>query len=136
MHIRDRIRCLDLFIQKVIANRNSTFSNTTIPGRLEVKREIKHSFRLPRKKHNSFHLTVKDKLSFGRVSGPFSIEVTVSGAVFLTEELTPKELSSLLKNKENINFLINQSLPYSCAAIAYLTDQMGFSPVILAPKYP
>ena len=137
MHLRDRIRCLDFFIKKVSATRNSTFSHRVMSSnRIAVKREVKHSIVLPKKKKDSFEISVKDRLAFGRAQGPFSIEITVGGVIYLTEEMEPREIASMLKDKENINFLINQSLPYSCATIAYLTDRMGFSPIILAPKSP
>ncbi len=135
LHIRDKINCLDLSVKKVSANKNTSFSHDKLKGRLKVKREIKHSFKIPGRKTDTFQMTVRDRLSFGRAKGPFTIEVVVSGTVILNEQTEPRILKGLLKKSENIDFLVNQGLHYSCASIAYLTDQMGFSPIVLAPKY-
>jgi preprotein translocase subunit SecB len=132
--IKDKIRSLEFFISKVAAKRNSGFSQNSATGRLAIKREVKHSFELPKALKDSFRLTIIDRLTFGKVRGPFSMEITVRGVVSLKEKHSQKELASLLKERENIEFLINQGLPYSCSTVSYLTERMGFSPIILAPK--
>jgi preprotein translocase subunit SecB len=132
--IRDKIRCLEYFVSKVAATRNANFSQRSTPGDLTIKREVKHSFELPKKKGDSFRITLSDRLTFGKGQGPFSMEITLRGVVFLNEEINPAELASILKDKDNIDFLVNQGLPYSCSTVAYLTERMGFSPIILAPK--
>ena len=135
MHIRDKIHCLDLSVKKVSASKNASFTHNSQKKRLQVKREIKHSFKVPGRKTDSFQMTVRDRLTFGKARGPFTIEVVISGTVRLNEEIDSRILSGLLKNSANVDFLVNQGLHYSCASIAYLTDQMGFSPIVLAPKY-
>jgi preprotein translocase subunit SecB len=132
--IRDTIRCLEFIVSKVVATRNASFSQGSAPGKLAIKRQVKHSVELPKKSKDSFRITLTDKLTFGKGQGPFTMEITVRGVVLLKEQMPPGELASLLKNKDNIDFLINQGLPYSCSTVAYLTERMGFSPIILAPK--
>jgi len=101
-----------------------------------MKREIKHSFDIPLQPSKRFSILVRDKVSFGSGKGPFDIEIVVVGFVFLKEEMNASQKKALLKDSENTNFLINQCLPHTSAAVAYLTDRMGFSPIILAPKFP
>lgn len=101
-----------------------------------MKRDIKHSFDIPPNPHKKFSIAVRDRLSFSPGAGPFDIEIVVVGLVFLKEEMKPSQIKALLKDRDNTNFLINQCLPHTSAAVAYLTDRMGFSPVILAPKFP
>lgn len=134
--MKDYIRCIDFFIDKVAATKNSGFSKKSSHSKLSIKRNVKHSFQFPGKKGNSFRITVKDRVTFGKVRGPFNLEITIGGVVYLKDEMTPSQLKKLMKVEANVEFLINQSLPYSCSLVAYLTDRMGFSPIILAPKTP
>ncbi len=137
MHIREKVKGIDFLLKKVCANRGAISPAKVKSGNIEMKREIRHSFEIPRGSMNkTFSIAVRDMVSFRPGAGPFDIEITVVGFVFLQEEMKGTAIRSLLKDKENINFLINQCLPHSSAAIAYLTDRMGFSPVILAPKFP
>ncbi|HHL39122.1 MAG TPA: hypothetical protein ENJ37_01310 [Deltaproteobacteria bacterium] len=134
--MKDKIKCLDLYIKKVSAARKTRYAERPTVKNLSLKREVSHSTRLPRRRDNCFNLTVTDRVTFGAGGGPFRIEVTVEGAIYLNETMTPSEISTLLEDKKNMDYLVNQSLPYTCAVIADLTDRMGFSPIILAPRSP
>ncbi|MBI3753914.1 MAG: hypothetical protein HY266_07745 [Deltaproteobacteria bacterium] len=136
MHIKEQIRGIDFLIKKIRANRNSLIPAKAKSGDIEMKRDIKHSFDIPPNPHKKFSIAVRDRLSFSPGAGPFDIEIVVVGLVFLKEEMKPSQIKALLKDRDNTNFLINQCLPHTSAAVAYLTDRMGFSPVILAPKFP
>lgn len=134
MSIQNKIRCLEFFVSKVTAKKNADFSGGSAPGGLAIKRQVSHSFELPKARKDSFRLTIIDRLTFGKATGPFLMEITISGVVTLKQKLTPGELASLLKEKENVEFLINRGLPHSCSTVSYLTERMGFSPIILAPR--
>ncbi|MBI3399201.1 MAG: hypothetical protein HY026_08255 [Deltaproteobacteria bacterium] len=137
MHIKEKLKGIDFLFKKVCANRNSIFPAKIKAGNIEMKREIKHSFDIPSGTHsNKFSIVVRDKVSFHPGTGPFDIEIVVVGFSFLKEKIKTSKLNALLKDSDNINFLINQCLPHTSAAVAYLTDKMGFSPIILAPKFP
>jgi preprotein translocase subunit SecB len=129
-----KIKHIEFFVTKVSASRNARFSQKSNSGKLSIKREVKHSVDLEKRKKDSFRITLSDRLTFGKDKGPFSMEITVRGVVLLKQEMEPAELTSLLKDRNNIDYLINQGLPYSCSTVAYLTERMGFSPIILAPK--
>ena len=136
MHIKEKVQGIDFLLKKICANRNSILPAQTKSGNVEIKRDIKHSFDVPLKPGKRFSVIVRDKVSFSPGKGLFDIEIIVVGFVFLKEEMKPSQINALLKEKDNANFLINQCLPHISAAVAYLTDRMGFSPIILAPKFP
>ena len=137
MHIKEKLKGIDFLLKRISANRNSISSSGIRSGGLEIKREIKHSIDIPAVSHNKrFSIVVRDRVSFSPGRGPFDIEVVVVGFVFLKEDMKTSAIRAMLKDKENKNFLINQCLPHSSATVAYLTDRMGFSPIILAPKFP
>jgi len=137
LHIKEKLKGIDFLLKKVCANRNSILPAKVKSGNIEMKREVKHSFDIPAStKSNRFSIVVRDKVSFCPGAGPFDIEIVVIGFVFLKEEMKTSALKTLLKDSSNANFLINQCLPHTSAAVAYLTDRMGFSPIILAPKFP
>ncbi|MBI5047577.1 MAG: hypothetical protein HZB54_01310 [Deltaproteobacteria bacterium] len=101
-----------------------------------MKRKVRYSFDIPREANKRFSVVVKDKVSFGSGKGPFDIEIVVIGFVFLKDEMRASQIKTPLRDNGNANFLVNQCLPHTSAAVAYLTDRMGFNPIILAPKYP
>lgn len=136
MHIKEKVKGIDFLLKKIYASRNSVSSEKVKSGRIEMKREIKHSFDVPHGSDGRFSVTVRDRLAFSPSKGPFDIEIIVVGFVFLKEKMKTSQINSLLKDEENVNFLVNQCLPHSSAIVAYLTDRMGFSPLILAPKFP
>ncbi|MBI5287004.1 MAG: hypothetical protein HY878_05375 [Deltaproteobacteria bacterium] len=136
MNIKTRLKGLDLFLRRICADRNASFPPSLPSGKIEMKREVKHSLNISQKRADRFNITVKDKVSFGPEVGPFNIEIVVEGVVFLKEVMKPREIRGMVKDKTNISFLINQCLPHTCATIAYLTDRMGFNPIILAPQFP
>ncbi len=135
MSIRDQIRCIEFHVAGVSTARNQEYSQKSASGNLAIKRGVTHTTEVGRKKTDSFTRTVIDTLSFAGGRGPFTMKITLRGKVLLKEKLTPAALGKLLKDKASIDFLINQGLPYSCSTIAYLTETMGFSPIILAPRY-
>lgn len=136
MHIKEKVQGIDFLLKKICANRNSLLAPKLKTRNVAMKREIKHSFDIPQEPHKRFSIVVKDKVSFGHGKGPFDIEIVVVGFVFLKQEMNASQIKALLQDNENTNFLINQCLPHTSAAVAYLTDRMGFSPIILAPKFP
>jgi len=136
MYIKDKLKGLDLFLKRICADRNASFPPLPSPSRIEMKREVRHSLKMPTRRSDRFNITVRDKVSFGPKTGPFDIEVVVEGVVFLKADMKPSEIRGLMRDKGNVNFLINQCLPHTCATIAYLTDRMGFNPIILAPQFP
>lgn len=136
LHIKEKLQGIDFLLKKICANRNSVIPAKVKSGNIGIKREIKHSFDVPLKSDKRFSVTVRDRVSFSPGKGPFDIEVVVVAFVFLNEEMKPSQIKALLKDKDNANFLVNQCLPHISAAVAYLTDRMGFGPVILAPKFP
>lgn len=136
MHIKEKVQGIDFLLNKICANRNPLPTLKLKPRNVKMKREIKHFFDIPLHSNKRFSILVRDKVSFGSGKGPFDIEIVVVGFVFLKEEMNASQKKALLKDSENINFLINQCLPHTSAAVAYLTDRMGFSPIILAPKFP
>jgi len=137
LHIKEKLKGIDFLLKKICANRNSILPAKVRAGSIEMKREIKHSFNIPPgPNNNKFTIVVKDKVSFHPGIGPFDVEIEIVGFVFLREELKTTTLKAILKDNENKNFLINQCLPHSSSAVAYLTDKMGFNPLILAPKSP
>lgn len=136
MHIKEKIQGIDFLLKKISANRNSIIPSKVKSGNIEMKRDIKYSFDISPHSHKRFSIIVTDRVSFGPGAGPFDIEIAVVGLVFLKEEMKSSQIKTFLKDKDNANFLISQCLPHISAHVAYLTDRMGFSPVILAPKFP
>lgn len=136
MHIKEKVQGIDFLLKNICASRNSILPAKVKSGNVEMKREIKHSFALPFKSNNRFSVTVRERISFDSGKGPFGIEIVVVGFVFLKEKMKASHIKAMLKDRENTNFLINQCLPHTSATVAYLTDRMGFGPVILAPKFP
>lgn len=118
------------------ADRNTDISVKSAAKGFSIQRDIKHSFDIPSgKKVNTFSISVTDTISFTPENGPFNIEIVVGGVVFLKDKVEPSDLHNVVRDKKNADFLINQCLPYSCASIAYLTDRMGFGPIILSPQF-
>ena len=136
MHIKEKVLGIDFLLRKICANRNSISTQQIKSKNVEMKREIRHSFDIPLKPNKRFSIVVKDRVWFGSGKGPFDVEIVVVGFVFLKQEMKASQIKTLLKDNENTHFLINQCLPHTAAAVAYLTDRMGFSPIILAPKFP
>ena len=136
MHIKEKVQGIDFLLKKICANRNSSPARKVKSGNVEMKREIRHSFDIPPQPNKRFSVVVKDRVSFSPGKGPFDIEIVVIGFVFLKQEMNASQIKAMLKDNENAHFLINQCLPHTSAAVSYLTDRMGFSPIILAPKFP
>ena len=133
MDIIEKIRDIDCYLKNITASRPPVIAEEAL-NQLEITRDVSHEIDLPRRKSDHFSVAVTDKITFTPHEGPFQIEVVIGASIFLTEPLSPQEITRLVKMRKNILSILNQCLPHSSAVIAHITDKMGFSPMIFSSR--
>jgi len=130
LNIKEIIKNAIPYLKSVKAENNvKKWANKDV----KITREIDLKYDIEANSVKHFVVVVIDKISFSPEIGPFDIEVQIECLVYLQTEKTKEEIEKYLGIEENKEYFRNACLPHSSIIVSFLTDILGYTPLVLTP---
>lgn len=130
LNIEDIVSNVFPYLKSIKAENNThKWSNKDVT--IERKTDLKYDIEKPLT--NKFSIVITDKISFSPEIGPFDIEIQIACATSLKTEKAKEEIEKYLSLEHNKEYFKTLCLPQSSVIISFLTDKMGYTPLILNP---